>query len=273
MVEAQKKYPDEFVGFVDCEQAFDKEYAEKLGLDTSEDRFWFVQPDSANQAIDVLLKFAESGAFSLIALDSIPALIPEQNLNAEVGDVQVASAARLLSNELRRVMTATKKTNTATILINQWRSNIGFTGGDKAMPGGQAMKYYPSVTIDLKRKELQKKGDDFISADIQANFIKNRFGLPFAKAVYRLVFGEGIKKDIEVVEVAKELGIIEGKNWYTFPISATETNRLQGIQNVIDWYKENPEAFAYLENLVISSFVKNKVETISEEDLEYIGED
>ena len=267
MIEAQKAYPDKLVAFIDCEQAFDKEYAEKLGLKTDEEFLFFIQPDSANQALDLMLQFICSSLFSIVVLDSVPALVPEQNLNADVGDVQVASAARLLSNELRRIMIETKKSNTATVLINQWRANIGFTGGDKAMPGGQAMKYYPSMTIDLKRKELVKKGDDFIGMDVQANFIKHRFGAPFTKAVYRLYYGEGIRRSDEAVEVAKDLGIIVGKGWYTFPISATETERLQGIENVINWYKEHPEAFAYLESLVIASFKKQVKEQEEDTDI------
>lgn len=267
MIEAQKAYPDKLVAFIDCEQAFDKEYAEKLGLKTDEEFLFFIQPDSANQALDLMLQFISSSLFSIVVLDSVPALVPEQNLNADVGDVQVASAARLLSNELRRIMIETKKSNTATVLINQWRANIGFTGGDKAMPGGQAMKYYPSMTIDLKRKELVKKGDDFIGMDVQANFIKHRFGAPFTKAVYRLYYGEGIRRSDEAVEVAKDLGIIVGKGWYTFPISTTETERLQGIENVINWYKEHPEAFAYLESLVIASFKKQVKEEEEDTDI------
>ena len=267
MIEAQKAYPDKLVAFIDCEQAFDKEYAEKLGLKTDEEFLFFIQPDSANQALDLMLQFISSSLFSIVVLDSVPALVPEQNLNADVGDVQVASAARLLSNELRRIMIETKKSNTATVLINQWRANIGFTGGDKAMPGGQAMKYYPSMTIDLKRKELVKKGDDFIGMDVQANFIKHRFGAPFTKAVYRLYYGEGIRRSDEAVEVAKDLGIIVGKGWYTFPISATETERLQGIENVINWYKEHPEAFAYLESLVNASFKKQVKEQEEDTDI------
>ena len=267
MIEAQKAYPDKLVAFIDCEQSFDKEYAEKLGLKTDEEFLFFIQPDSANQALDLMLQFISSSLFSIVVLDSVPALVPEQNLNADVGDVQVASAARLLSNELRRIMIETKKSNTATVLINQWRANIGFTGGDKAMPGGQAMKYYPSMTIDLKRKELVKKGDDFIGMDVQANFIKHRFGAPFTKAVYRLYYGEGIRRSDEAVEVAKDLGIIVGKGWYTFPISATETERLQGIENVINWYKEHPEAFAYLESLVIASFKKQVKEQEEDTDI------
>ena len=267
MIEAQKAYPDKLVAFIDCEQAFDKEYAEKLGLKTDEEFLFFIQPDSANQALDLMLQFISSSLFSIVVLDSVPALVPEQNLNADVGDVQVASAARLLSNELRRIMIETKKSNTATVLINQWRANIGFTGGDKAMPGGQAMKYYPSMTIDLKRKELVKKGDDFIGMDVQANFIKHRFGAPFTKAVYRLYYGEGIRRSDEAVEVAKDLGIIVVKGWYTFPISATETERLQGIENVINWYKEHPEAFAYLESLVIASFKKQVKEQEEDTDI------
>ena len=117
MASAQKTYPDQMVAFIDIEFAFDIEYAQKLGLDTSEERFLLVQPDSANQALDLLLKFTESSLFSLVVLDSIPALVPEQNLNSDVGDMQVASLARLLSNELRRVMIEANKTSTSVLLV------------------------------------------------------------------------------------------------------------------------------------------------------------
>lgn len=269
MIEAQKAYPEELVAFIDVEQAFDKEYAEKLGLDTAKDRLILIQPDSANQALDLLLRFVSSKLFSLVVLDSIPALVPDQNLNADVGDVQVASAARLLSNELRRVMINTKKSNTATLLINQWRANIGFTGGDKAMPGGAALKYYPSMTIDLKRKELVKKGEDFIGMDVQANFIKHRFGSPYTKTVYRLYYGEGIRKADEATEVALDLGIItRGGAWYTFPLANGSTERIQGMANVIEYYKDNYLDFINLEQLVINSFKKQVQEIVEEEELE-----
>lgn len=260
MIEAQKAYPDLMVGFIDVEQAFDKEYAEKLGLDTSEDRFILIQPDSANQALDLLLSFVSSGLFSLAVLDSIPALVPEQNLNADVGDVQVASLGRLLSNEIRRTMIETKKSNTAALLINQWRAGIGFGQPEKVMSGGAAMKYYPSMTIDLKRKELIKKSDEVIGITVQANFLKHRFGAPYTKAEYNLYFGQGIRKSDEACEVAKDKGFITRAGaWYTFPKADGTTDRTQGMENVINYYKDNPEDFQYLENLVISSFKKEKV--------------
>lgn len=268
MASAQKTYPDQMVAFIDIEFAFDIEYAQKLGLDTSEERFLLVQPDSANQALDLLLKFTESSLFSLVVLDSIPALVPEQNLNSDVGDMQVASLARLLSNELRRVMIEANKTSTSVLLINQWRAGIGFTTGDKVMPGGSAIKYYPSTIIELKRKELLRKGDNIIGLEIQANFTKNRFGSPYRKAHYKLYFGEGIRKSDEAVEVAKDLGIISGKGWYIYPISPTETGKLQGLESVINWYKDNPEAFAYLESLVVESFKKSKTTVVESEDEE-----
>lgn len=270
MISAQQEYPDQMVAFIDIEFAFDIEYAQKLGLDTSEERFLLVQPDSANQALDLLLKFTESSLFSLVVLDSIPALVPEQNLNSDVGDMQVASLGRLLSNELRRVMIESNKTNTAVLLINQWRAGIGFGQPEKVMPGGAALKYYPSVIIELKRKDLIRKGENIIGLQIQANFTKNRFGAPYRKALFNLYFGEGIRKSEEAVEVAKDLGIISGKGWYTYPITANETGRLQGIENVTNWYKDNPEAFAYLESLVKDSFKSAKENVIESDDEETI---
>lgn len=269
MIEAQKAYPDLLVAFIDVEQAFDKEYAEKLGLDTSEDKLLLIQPDSANQALDLLLQFVSSGLFSLAVLDSVPALVPEQNLNADVGDVQVASLGRLLSNELRRIMIETKKSNTATLLINQWRAGIGFGQPEKVMSGGASMKYYPSMTIDLKRKDIIKKSDEVIGITVQANFLKHRFGAPYTKAEYNLYFGEGIRKADEAVEVARDKGFItRGGAWYTYPLADGSTERSQGIESVISYYKENEGDFKYLEDIVKESFKKTKVvETIEDEEI------
>ena len=140
------------------------------------------------------------------------------------------------------------------------------------MPGGAALKYYPSVIIELKRKDLIRKGENIIGLQIQANFTKNRFGAPYRKALFNLYFGEGIRKSEEAVEVAKDLGIISGKGWYTYPITATETGRLQGIENVTNWYKDNPEAFAYLESLVKDSFKSAKESVVESDDEESIDD-
>lgn len=250
--------------FVDCEMAFDMDYAIKLGLDTSEDRFVLIQPESANQAVDMASKAIQAGLFSAVAIDSIPALTPEQNINAEVGDHNVATLARFLSTELKRLMTAAKVSNTALICINQWRSNIGFTGGDKAMPGGQAMKYYPSVTIDLKRVDIIKKGENVIGQTVRANFLKNRFGSPYAKVDFNLYYGIGIKKDDELIEVAVEKKIIkQGGAWYTITLKDGSLERAQGKNGVASFYEEHPEEFSHLRTLVLSTF-NNKVKEVEE---------
>lgn len=268
-ISAQQTYPTERILIVDAEQALNLEYAEELGLNTSEDNLTIIQPQSANEALGIYVKAIESGLFSLVILDSIPALIPERDLDAEVGDRQVATLASLLSSEVRKVVNLAKKTNTAALMINQIRAGIGFMVAEKVIPGGNAMKFYPSVNIELKRTDLIKKGDGYIGQTVRANFVKNRFATPYKKADYDLYYGEGIRKSNEAVEVAKDLGIIQGKGWYTYPIAEGETERLQGIENVINWYKENPVAFEYLEGLVINSFKKTKVvETPEEEELE-----
>lgn len=269
MIEAQKAYPDELVGFIDVEQAFNKDYAEKLGLDTSEDKFLLIQADSANQALDLMLQFTESGLFSLVVLDSVAALIPDQNLNADVGDQQVATLGRLLSNETRKFLPAARKTNTAILWINQWRAGIGFGQPEKVLPGGGSPKYYPSVTIDLKRKDLLKKGDTYTGMTVQANFTKNRFSNPYQKAEYNLYFGEGIHKSDEAVEVALDKGLItRGGAWYTFPLADGTTERTQGMANVIEYYKDHPEDFKYIEQLVINSFKKARENVVEQDDEE-----
>ena len=250
MISAQRTYPDEIVGFIDVEQAFDMEYAQKLGLDTDEEKLVIIQPDSANQALDLYLQFISSGLFSLVVLDSIPALIPDQNLNADVGDQQVATLGRLLSNEMRKIMVSANKTNTASLIINQWRAGIGFNQPPKVMPGGAATKYYPSVTIDLKRQDLIKKGENYIGMVVQANFIKNRFGNPYAKEEYELMYGIGIPLKKEILDVAVSLGIVsKGGSWFTGP-TVDSTIRLQGLANLASYYEDNPQDFDILEKLV-----------------------
>lgn len=273
MISAQKSYPEEQVGFIDVEQAFDYEYAEKLGLDTSEDKFFIIQPDSANQALDLYLQFIASGLFSLVVLDSVPALIPDQNLNADVGDVQVATLGRLLSNELRKVMVTANKTNTAALLINQWRAGIGFNQPPKVMPGGASTKYYPSVTIDLKRQDLLKKGENYIGMKVQANFIKNRFGNPYAKEEYELLYGIGIPLKKEIIEVAVSLGLItKGGSWFTGPLANGDTKRMQGLSNLAEFYEDSSEDFDFLENLVKNEMKRSNSSVVEseEEDLEEV---
>lgn len=268
LISAQKTYPNEMVGYIDCEQAFNMDYAIDLGLDIDEEKFLLIQPDSANQALDMYLKFLKSGLFSAVVLDSIPALVPEQDLEAEVGDHQVASLARMLSKEMRRIMNYAKQTNTAAILINQIRNGIGFGSPEKVLPGGQAVKFYPSVNIELKRKELIGKPDAWIGQMIQANFVKNRFGSPYKKAEFKLYYGEGIRKRDEAVEVAIDLGLISrGGAWYTFPLADGTTSRLMGREAVIEYYGQNPTDFDFIEKLVIESFKKNRT-TIVETDQE-----
>ena len=235
------------------------------------DKVVIIQPESGREALDIYIAALESGVFSLCILDSIPSLVPDRDLEAEVGDRQVGTLAALLSAEIRKVIGAAKKTNTAALMINQLRAGIGFGQPEKVVPGGNAMKFYPSVSIELKRSDLIKKGDEYIGQTVRANFIKNRFSNPYKKCDYNLYYGEGIRKSEEAVEVAKELGIISGKGWYIYPINANETGRLQGIENVINWYQENPQAFAYLESLVLNYF-NNKVIEEVETDEEVIDE-
>lgn len=128
------------------------------------------------------------------------------------------------------------------------------------------MKFFPSVNIEIKRTDLIKKGEEYIAQTVRANFVKNRFSTPYKKVNYNLYFGEGIRKSEEAVEVAKELGIITGKGWYVFPISETETEKRQGLENVINWYQDNPEAFKYLESLVLAYFNSNKSSVVEEDD-------
>ena len=264
---ALNTFPDKKVLIVDTEFAQDPDYALKLGLDMmDEDKILITQPESGREALDVYIAALESGAFSLCILDSIPALIPDRDLEADVGDRQVGTLAALLSAEIRKVISAAKKTDTAALMINQIRAGIGFGQPEKVIPGGNAMKFFPSVNIEIKRVDLIKKGDTYIGQTVRANFVKNRFSNPYKKVDYNLYYGEGIRKSEEAVEVARELGFISGKGWYIFPTGPETTEKLQGLENVINWYGDNPVAFAYLESLVLDYFNKTAAEVKEQEE-------
>lgn len=263
-------YPDKKVLIIDAEFAQDPDYALKLGLNMYSEDVVITQPESGREALDVYVAALESGAFSLCILDSIPSLIPDRDLEADVGDRQVGTLASLLSAEVRKVIGAAKKTDTAALMINQIRAGIGFGQPEKVIPGGNAMKFYPSVNIEIKRVDLIKKGEDYIGQTVRANFVKNRFSNPYKKCDYNLYYGEGIRKSEEACEVAKEMGIIiRAGSWYTIPLANGFTNRLQGMESVIGYYNENPIDFESLEKLVISSFTKKDiVEKTEDDDLE-----
>lgn len=265
---AQRQYPDMLVLYIDCEQAFNMDYAISLGLDVSPEKFLMIQPDDGVQALQIYQDCIESGLFSLAVLDSIPALITKQELEGDVGAIHMAPLARLLSQTFKTIITAGKQQNVSMLFINQIRQNLGF-GGDVATPGGNAVKFYPSLRMEVKRVGLLTKGDDNIGQTVRANLVKNRFGAPYKKTDINIYFGKGVNKSEEILEVSLEKGIISrGGAYYTIPLANGETTRVMGKEAVANHLEANPEDKAALEKLVIEAISpKKKVEEQPETEL------
>lgn len=264
-VQAQKQHPEDMVLYIDAEQAFNMQYAQDLGLDTSPEKFLLIQPDDGVQALQVYEDMLETGLFSLAVVDSIPALITKQELEGDVGDIHMAPLARLLSQTFKTIIQKLKHYNVAGVFINQVRANLGF-GGDTATPGGNAVKFYPSIRLELKRVGLLTKGDNNIGQTIRVNAVKHRFGYPYSKVDINLYFGKGINKQEEILEVALDKGLItRGGAYYTFPIDASgETMKVMGKEAVSNYLAENQSTMDYLESLVIEALTPKRKEPIVE---------
>ena len=261
--QAQKEYPEEMVLYIDCEQAFNMDYAIALGLDVHPEKFLMIQPDDGVQALQIYQDAIETGLFSLAVVDSIPALITKQELEGDVGQVHMAPLARLLSQTFKTIITTGKQTNTCMLFINQIRANLGF-GGDISTPGGNAVKFYPSLRMEIKRIGLLTKGDENIGQTVRVNLVKNRFGAPYKKTDINIYFGKGINKNEEILEVSLEKSIIKrGGAYYTIPLADGDTHRVMGKDAVGEYLDSNPDQKLHLERLVIEA-IKPKKGTVEE---------
>lgn len=250
------------------------DYAIELGLDTDPEKFLLIQPDDGVQALDIYLKFVESGYCSLVILDSVAAITTKQEISGEVGDQHIGVLARLMSQTLKPIVNAAKQTNTACIFINQIRDSIGF-GASSTTPGGKALKFYTSLRMEIKRIGLITKSEKNIGQEMRFNLVKNRFGYPYQKTDVNFYYGIGVKKGDEAIEVGLARNILQrGGAYYTFPLANGETLRLMGKQAVMDYYAQNPVDFANLLELVNKTFEKKVIEDSSEDDSEedFLGE-
>lgn len=269
---AQKEYPNELVVYLDLEQCVDLDYLAKLGTDISPDKFLLIQPDSGVQALTAMEEFCEAGVCSLIILDSIAALRTEQEINGDVGDQHMAVLARLLAAPMKNLTSSAKKTNTAILFVNQVRAGIGIYGAPDVTPGGNAIKFYPSLRVSVSRKDWIKKGDEPIGQIIRARTIKNRMNSPYKVEEISLIFGEGIDQVIEAVDVAVEKGIIvRGGAWFNLVSSTGEELKFQGRDSVYDYYRNSKEDFEFLKSKLFTPNTK-VIETLEEESFEDLDE-
>ena len=222
--------------FVDAEHALDVNYARRLGVNT--DELLISQPDYGEQALDIADMLVRSGAVDLVVVDSVAALIPQAELEGDMGESQVGGHARLMSHAMRRLTGTIHKSRTSVIFINQIRMKIGVMyGNPETTPGGRALKYFSSVRIDMRRIETLKSGTEMVGNRTRAKVIKNKVAPPFKEAEFDIIYGEGISKVSEIIDLGVKLELIDKAGaWFT-----VNGERIQGKDKVKEYLESNPE--------------------------------
>ena len=244
IAEAQKK--GGMCAFIDAEHAFDSAYAKKLGVDV--DNLLISQPDYGEQALEIADRLILSGALDVVVIDSVAALVPKSELEGEMGDSKMGLHARLMSQALRKLTATISKTNTICIFINQLREKIGVMfGNPEVTTGGNALKFYASVRLDIRRMTQVKDGDEAIGNHVKVKVVKNKVAPPFRAAEFDIIFGEGISKTGEIVDMGTELGIVQKSgSWYSY-----NNDKLgQGRDSVKQLMVDNPDLAKEIEGKI-----------------------
>ena len=241
IAEAQKQ--EGIAAFIDAEHAFDRFYAQKLGVNV--DELLISQPDNGEQALEIADQLIRSSAIDIIVIDSVAALTPKAEIEGDMGDNRVGLQARLMSQALRKLTSTISKTNTTCIFINQLREKIGVMfGNPETTTGGNALKFYASVRLDIRRVTTIKDGDQPIGNQVRVKVVKNKVAPPFRKAEFEITFGEGISHVAELVDLGTELEIIKKSgSWFSY----NDTKIGQGRDAVKRMLKDNPELCDELE--------------------------
>jgi recombination protein RecA len=223
--------------FIDAEHALDPEYAQKLGVNI--DELLLSQPDTGEQALEIAEALVRSGAVDAIVIDSVAALVPKAEIEGEMGDSHVGLQARLMSQALRKLSGAINKSKTIAIFINQIREKVGVMfGNPETTPGGRALKFYSSVRLEVRRAETLKQGNEMVGNKTKIKVVKNKVAPPFRVAEVDIMYGEGISKEGEIVDLGSELDIVQKSGaWYSY----NEERLGQGRENAKIFLKENPE--------------------------------
>ncbi len=240
--------------FIDAEHAFDRFYAQKLGVNT--DELLISQPSSGEEALEIAEHLIRSSAVDLIVIDSVAALTPKKEIEGDMGDSNVGVQARLMSQALRKLTAAISKTNTTCIFINQLREKIGVMfGNPETTTGGNALKFYSSVRLDIRRIGALKDGDEATGNQTRVKVVKNKVAPPFRKAEFDIMYGEGISKIGEIIDLGSELDIIKKSgSWYSYK----DTRLAQGREGAKQAVKDNPELAEELEKLIFQALKENK---------------
>ena len=247
IAEAQKN--GGIAAFIDAEHAFDRFYAEKLGVDV--ENLWISQPDNGEQALEITEQLIRSSAIDIVVIDSVAALTPKAELEGDMGESKMGLQARLMSQALRKLTATISKTNTTCIFINQLRDKIGVSfGNPETTTGGNALKFYASVRLDIRRIGPLKDGDEVIGNQVRVKVVKNKVAPPFRKVEFDLMFGEGISRAGEMVDLGVDKNIIKKSgSWYSYG----DTKLGQGRDAAKKCINDNPELAEELEGLIFKS--------------------
>ena len=234
--------------FIDAEHALDPEYAKALGVDI--DELLLSQPDTGEQALEVTDMLVKSGSLDVIVVDSVAALVPRAELEGDMGDSHVGLQARLMSQALRKITGSIQKSNTLVIFINQIRMKIGVMfGSPETTTGGNALKFYSSVRLDIRRIGAIKDGDEVVGNETRVKVVKNKMAPPFKVVEFQILYGKGINKNAEIIEFAVKKGIIEKSGaWYSYKGDKIG----QGIAKTSEFLKENPKVLEEIEASVLA---------------------
>ena len=239
-----------YVAFIDAEHALDPKYARALGVDV--DNLILSQPDTGEQALEIAEALIRSGSVDTIVVDSVAALVPEAEINGEMGDSHVGLQARLMSQAMRKLSGAISKTNTTAIFINQIRATVGIMfGNPETTPGGRALKFYSSVRLEIRRSEALKNGSDIIGNKANIKVVKNKVAPPFKVVSVDIIYGEGISKVGELVDLASDIDVISKSGaWYAY-----DGNKIgQGRENAKEYLLDHQDVYDTIYKKVLEHF-------------------
>lgn len=237
-------------GFIDAEHALDPSYARRIGVDI--DNLYISQPDNGEQALEITEMMVRSGAVDIIVVDSVAALVPKAEIDGDMGDSHVGLQARLMSQALRKLTAIISKSNCIVIFINQLREKVGVMfGSPETTTGGRALKFYSSIRMDIRRIEAIKQGGEIVGNRTRVKVVKNKVAPPFKEAEFDIMFGKGISREGDILDLAANTGIVNKSGaWYSY----NDAKIGQGRENTKNYFRENPEIMEEIEHKVRANF-------------------
>ena len=237
-------------GFIDAEHALDPSYARRIGVDI--DNLYISQPDNGEQALEITEMMVRSGAVDIIVVDSVAALVPKAEIDGDMGDSHVGLQARLMSQALRKLTAIISKSNCLVIFINQLREKVGVMfGSPETTTGGRALKFYSSIRMDIRRIEAIKQGGEIVGNRTRVKVVKNKVAPPFKEAEFDIMFGKGISREGDILDLAANTGIVNKSGaWYSY----NDAKIGQGRENTKNYFRENPEIMEEIEHKVRAHF-------------------